>query len=70
MNATPQQPIKIRFTSPECDCCEGLLPCLGINDGRLGDAGGERDNRPRRDATVGDKKAPDVADCTGGLSCE
>jgi hypothetical protein len=70
MKTTPQLPIKIRLISLEELGCDGFLPCLGTSDGRLGDEGGERDSRPRRDATVGDKNAPEVADCTGGLNCE
>jgi hypothetical protein len=41
-----------------------------MSDGKLGEAGGVRANNPLRDATVGDKNAPEVADCGGGLSCE
>jgi len=42
-----------------------------MSDGKLGEAGGVRpESNPRREATVGDKNAPDVADWGGGLSCE
>jgi hypothetical protein len=65
---TPQHPISNRFIKRVwLDGACFFPPCRGINDGRLGDGGGDGDSSPRRDATVGERN---VADVIEGLSCE
>lgn len=67
MMATPQHPMSSRLTK-RVWLVEGcFFPWRGIRDGRLGDAGGDGERRPRREATVGERN---VADVTEGLSCE
>lgn len=47
--------------------CGCFFPWRGIKDGRLGEAGGDRESKPRR-SSAGDKKAPEVADWIDGVS--
>jgi hypothetical protein len=56
-----------RLTSREWLAGGCFFPWRGIREGRFGDGGGERDRRPRREATVGERN---VADVTEGLSSE
>src|SRR5690242_10583396 len=65
ITATP--PTKIRLTRRLWLGCCCFLPWRGINDGKLGEAGGDLESRPRR-SRLGDRKAPEVAERTGGVS--
>lgn len=63
----PQKPMSRRFTRRVWFDEGCFLPWRGISEGRLGDAGGDGESRPRREATVGERN---VAEVTDGLSCE
>jgi len=65
--ATPQQPISNRLTSLVWFVEGCFFPCLGINEGRLGLAGGLGLSSPLLDARFGESS---VADVMEGLSCE
>lgn len=64
---TARPPIRTRLNWLLWIDCGCFFPWRGIKDGRLGEAGGERASRPLR-SRFGDKKAPDVAESTGGVS--
>lgn len=68
--ATPQQLISSRFTNCVWFDGAGFLPWRGTKDGRFGEGGGEGERRPRRVATVGERKVDEVADRIEGLTWE
>ena len=62
--------MSILFISFEWLVCVIFFPCFGSKLGRLGLGGGDLESSPRLEATVGERNAPEVADCGGGLNCE
>lgn len=61
--------MSMRFTNLEWFGC-GVFPCFGSRLGRLGLGGGDLASSPRREGTVGERKALEVADWGGGSNCE